>query len=77
MRYQYVQRESRYLFLPLFPAAFKENVSVFNLFFLELVISKFKYANLNLLNIYVKLRLIDKVLAKANFYRKQRFRREQ
>ena len=39
MAYQYVQRESRYLFLPLFPAVFKENISVFNFFFLELVIS--------------------------------------
>ena len=44
MRYQYVQRESRYLFLPLFPAVFKENISVFNFLFLELVISKFKFA---------------------------------
>ena len=34
-------------------------------------------ANLNLLNIYVKIRLIDKVLAKAYFYRKQHFWREQ
>ena len=38
----------------------KKNISVFNFFFLELVISKFKKANLNLLNIYVKLRLPDR-----------------
>ena len=37
--YQYVERESRYLFLPLFPAVFKKNISVFSFFFLELVIS--------------------------------------
>ena len=44
MRYQFVQRENRYLFLPLFPAASKENISVFNFLFLDIVISKFKFA---------------------------------
>ena len=38
------KRESRYLFLPLFPAVFKENISVFNFLFLEIVMSKFKFS---------------------------------
>ena len=59
-----------------FPAVFEENISVFN-FLLLRTVKLFIRANLNLLNIHAKIRLIDKVSAKAHFYRKQRFWREQ
>ena len=59
--------------LPPFPAVFEENISVFNFLLLRTVKPVIR-ANLNFLNMYVKIR---KVLAKAYFYRKQRFGREQ
>ena len=62
--------------LPPFPAVFEENISVYN-FLLLRIVKLVIWVNLNFLNKYVKIRLIDKVLAKAYFYRKQRFWREQ